>query len=202
MNLDRLLKLLKLANHNPNDAEANSAARAACKILGEENYKWLESIKKNSPVAQPVDASGARTWNDVHHSTEPFWRSTRPTATEESESQKREQWERARQEYERGRTRPPPPKDPNTGEPFNPFSDENYWQQKYDEANKKARETKKERERRKWTQTGNVDGDIGSSKRYKKVYKQVCRDCTVCKITRLTTDEETPYVCYSCRTRG
>jgi len=47
MNLDRLLKLLKLANHNPNDAEANSAARAATKLLGDNNYKWLEDAKKN-----------------------------------------------------------------------------------------------------------------------------------------------------------
>lgn len=47
MNLDRLLKLLKLANHNPNDSEANSAARAASRMLGEENYKWLEDAKKN-----------------------------------------------------------------------------------------------------------------------------------------------------------
>jgi hypothetical protein len=40
MNLDLLKKLIKLANHNPNEHEANSAARRACKLL--EDFKFQE----------------------------------------------------------------------------------------------------------------------------------------------------------------
>lgn len=56
MNLDRLLKLLKLANHNPNEQEASSAARAASKMLGEDNYRWLEDAKRNG--GKPKTAAG------------------------------------------------------------------------------------------------------------------------------------------------
>jgi hypothetical protein len=38
MNLPLLIKLVKLANNNPNDNEANSAARRVCKMIAEANY--------------------------------------------------------------------------------------------------------------------------------------------------------------------
>jgi len=207
MNLDRLLKLLKLANHNPNDAEANSAARAASKLLGEENYKWLDDAKKNGgrPPANKQGGGGssvyeeahtsdlvirisrldlynnhtinnlvrhlqaeinrpaARTWNDVHRSKEPFWRSNRA--------------------YE------------NYGFDDGPFSDTGFnWeeffnreqerQRKTAEARKEESRKAKEKNAQSWTWTGERSGDKG----YKKVYVQQCRDCTICKITRLTTD--------------
>lgn len=38
MNKDLLIKLTKLANHNPNDHEANTAARRVCKMLEEANF--------------------------------------------------------------------------------------------------------------------------------------------------------------------
>lgn len=38
MSLDLLKKLVKLANHNPNDNEANSAARRVCLLLEEFNF--------------------------------------------------------------------------------------------------------------------------------------------------------------------
>ncbi len=40
MNLDLLIKLVKLANNNPNEHEANSAARRACKLIAEGNYDF------------------------------------------------------------------------------------------------------------------------------------------------------------------
>lgn len=66
MNLDRLLKLLKLANHNPNDAEANSAARAASRMLGEQNYEWLERAKRNggNPPVNKREEPTLKDWYD------------------------------------------------------------------------------------------------------------------------------------------
>ena len=40
MNLDLIIKLVKLANHNPNDNEANAAARKVCKLIAEGQYKF------------------------------------------------------------------------------------------------------------------------------------------------------------------
>ena len=41
MNLDLLKKLVKLAINNPNDNEANSAARKVCRMIAEDNYKLV-----------------------------------------------------------------------------------------------------------------------------------------------------------------
>lgn len=53
---DLLTKLVKLANHNPNDNEANLAARRVCKMLEEADFQ-LET-----------------TYGDVKRSDTPFWR--------------------------------------------------------------------------------------------------------------------------------
>lgn len=221
--LDRLIKLAKLANHNPNDEEANSAARALAKMFSEDNYKWIETTQKNggSPPKSPYNTSKIdedpltneiiirisriklhsssrltqlfrqlqdelnkpTTWNDVHRSSEPQWRS-----------------------------KPPPPKDQYRGEKYQPFDD--VWedfirdfdnrsrqrarQQEYRRAQNEERKKQEEREfKAKQAQTWTWESE--SAKGYKKVYKQTVRDCTVCNITRLTSDEEIPYVCYECK---
>src|SRR5258708_17675117 len=40
MNLDILKKLVNLANNNPNEHEANSAARKACQLIKESEFKF------------------------------------------------------------------------------------------------------------------------------------------------------------------
>jgi hypothetical protein len=40
MNIDLIIKLAKLANNNPNEHEANLAARKVCKLLAEGKYKF------------------------------------------------------------------------------------------------------------------------------------------------------------------
>lgn len=40
MNFDLIIKLAKLANNNPNDHEANAAARKVCRLLAEANFKF------------------------------------------------------------------------------------------------------------------------------------------------------------------
>ncbi len=60
--LERLKKFTRLANNNPNEHEANVAARRVCKILEEHNFEL------------------AVTWNDVKRSTEPAFKSTRTTS--------------------------------------------------------------------------------------------------------------------------
>ena len=45
MNLDLLKKLTRLANNNPNDNEANLAARRVCKMLAECDFKLVETVQ-------------------------------------------------------------------------------------------------------------------------------------------------------------
>lgn len=184
MNLDQLIKLAKLANNNPNEHEANAAARKVCRIIEAGNYKFTQQ--------EPVGSTG-KTWNDVHRSSDPFWRDTaNPFADiinrmrKEEERIKREQENRQRDEQEKQRAKdfrkgfyssvdwgtPPntPPKSPPKS-PFEPMS---------------------------WTWTGE---DPASKKRYKKDYIQKNRDCTVCNTTKLTSDTITPYVCDNCQWR-
>lgn len=68
--LDKLIKLLKLANHNPNDSEANLAARAAARMLGDENYRWVEDAKKNGGTPpKPESNSNERFCQDPRTGT-------------------------------------------------------------------------------------------------------------------------------------
>lgn len=48
MNLELIIKLVKLANNNPNDNEANLAARKVCKIIAEGNYQFNQSQSSNT----------------------------------------------------------------------------------------------------------------------------------------------------------
>lgn len=80
MNFDILIKLVKLANHNNAEGEANAAARRVCKMLSEDNYKWIESVVKGGPkvAANKVGGTGNYgTWGGVHRSKEPDFRSSR-----------------------------------------------------------------------------------------------------------------------------
>lgn len=43
MDKDLIIKLAKLANNNPNENEANAAARKVCRLLAEDNFKGLGS---------------------------------------------------------------------------------------------------------------------------------------------------------------
>jgi hypothetical protein len=56
MNLDLLKKLTRLANNNPNDNEANLAARKVCKMLEEANWSLngARPIQKNEPSIKPM----------------------------------------------------------------------------------------------------------------------------------------------------
>jgi len=47
VNLELLIKLVKLANNNPNDNEANSAARRVCKMIAEADYKFINNNPTN-----------------------------------------------------------------------------------------------------------------------------------------------------------
>lgn len=72
MDLDRLKKLVKLANNNPNEHEANSAARKVCLILEQENFVLTNTLKDNPSSRVPKDifeemfrkAYNHRAWDD------------------------------------------------------------------------------------------------------------------------------------------
>lgn len=81
MKIDRLLALIRLANNNPNEHEANRAARKVCELLDETKKPEFEVVVKSpfgyrpSKAQQDFHKGGPRTWNDVKRSTEPQWRS-------------------------------------------------------------------------------------------------------------------------------
>jgi len=62
MNLKLLEKLVKLANNNPNDNEANLAARKACKMITEGNFIYTPDVPKQEerqpPYKSPYNAPG------------------------------------------------------------------------------------------------------------------------------------------------
>ena len=49
MNYDLITKLAKLANNNPNEHEANLAARKVCKLLAEGEFKFVNSVQQSQP---------------------------------------------------------------------------------------------------------------------------------------------------------
>lgn len=71
MKLEKLLALIRLANNNPNEHEANLAARKVCKILATNEF----SIATYQPRTAAGKMNEARTWNDVKRSSEPEFRS-------------------------------------------------------------------------------------------------------------------------------
>jgi len=63
MNFKLIEKLARLANNNPNENEANLAARKVCKLLAKSNFKFVEDSK----VPPPKQETPKR-------SSEPFWK--------------------------------------------------------------------------------------------------------------------------------
>lgn len=66
MNLEIVKKLIKLANNNPNEHEANSAARKVCRELDGYDFNTISS---------PPKQETPKTWNDVRRSSKPQWKS-------------------------------------------------------------------------------------------------------------------------------
>lgn len=104
MNLDRLLALIRLANNNPSENEANSAARRVCLELAKDNFALLKPSRTAADklnqhannygfgswdpfqdlqdmmrkAREQAAKESARTWNDVKRSEEPQFRSKPP----------------------------------------------------------------------------------------------------------------------------
>ncbi len=80
MNLELLKKLIQLAGNNPNENEANIAARRACKMMydalmaGETVTIVIDTRRRPVPPKQP----GPTTWQDVRRSAEPEFKSKPP----------------------------------------------------------------------------------------------------------------------------
>lgn len=93
--LDLLKKLTKLANHNPNDHEANSAARRVCKLLEDSNF-----ILGVAPITPPK-APGPTPNEYYKPQWSPFDRTWDDEIKKANEQTKRKQEaERLRKEYE------------------------------------------------------------------------------------------------------
>ena len=96
MNLDLLQKLIRLANNNPNDNEANLAARRVCKMLAEA----MTNGELNWKVKEPIT-----TWNDVERTTEPEFKSQYKSNTADfytiMEEMRRASEKRRQEQYKR-----------------------------------------------------------------------------------------------------
>jgi hypothetical protein len=53
MDIDLLTKLVKLANHNPNENESNAAARKVCSLIEAANFNFDNSNMKNIDKGAP-----------------------------------------------------------------------------------------------------------------------------------------------------
>lgn len=237
MNLDRLLKLLKLANHNPNDAEANSAARAASKMLGEDNYKWVEDAKKNG--GRPRTAAGKMNEATIKEFTDPITGEITIKINQldahnnpkiyqllralQAEIQRPINWndvnrsERAwwKSNYEGGKRggKSDQDKDESWGESTGFNWENEFWEKYWRETKERAKREQHERNynydpfkdfKKGFYSAVGWDEPPGEPKhvKYKKVYEKHVRDCTECGVTQLTSDDTTPFVCYSCRKKG
>jgi len=209
--LDRLIKLIKLANHNPNDGEANSAARAAARLLSEDNYSWVEKAKQNGGV--PPKTQHEKTINLSKYKYDPTIGLTSINLTEQdinSSPKIRDLVYNLKREIEKigtwagvHRSEEPEFKSKRYYNPFATDSDFGWdtgfdWQAYKREWEAKRKETEKQYKQSK-AQNWTWEGERSGSKGFRKEYKQVCRICTICGITRLTVDETTPYVCYECK---
>ncbi len=92
MNIDLLIKLVKLANNNPSEHEANSAARRACKLIAEGNYKFgaeppkQPKVEIRQPQPWPGNASPFTGFHNTDWFTE-FYNNQRQERQNEYERQ-------------------------------------------------------------------------------------------------------------------
>lgn len=107
MNLDLIKKLTRLANNNPNDNEANLAARKVCRMLEESNWS-LPSVQSRPNTVNM--GTPPHTWNDIRRSPTPEWSSKPPTESNEYDHQAAEREEHRRRQ-----------------EDFYNFYRKNYW---------------------------------------------------------------------------
>ena len=92
MNIDLIIKLAKLANNNPSEHEANSAARRVCKLLAEGNFEFgivrttTPDFQSTRPPwnSQPVD--------DVYDILEELRRKRKATYQRTAEQYRRGTW--------------------------------------------------------------------------------------------------------------
>lgn len=106
MNLDQLIKLAKLANNNPNEHEANAAARKVCRLIEAGNYQFVNT-KEPASVG-----SEARTWSETRRADEPFWKHYEEIFRKREEQYKKYThgtWKAGDWESEAPSSKPPPP---------------------------------------------------------------------------------------------
>lgn len=71
INLDLLKKYTRLANNNPNEHEANVAARRVCKMLEEANWNLGTIVPPIKPIVQPTSNPGPKDSDWVRNNWKP-----------------------------------------------------------------------------------------------------------------------------------
>lgn len=114
MDIEKLKSIIRLANNNPNDNEANLAARKACKILAENDFAIFNG---HNSTAKPKGRAASREPEvDFYTIYEEMMRKQREAAKRNEENARRKQEEarkRTDQEKREQHRR--------NWEPFNPF---------------------------------------------------------------------------------
>lgn len=104
MNKDLIIKLVKLANNNPNDNEANNAARKVCKLLEEGNFEngWVTS-RRNTQQPNPNQPNQSQTsgWNPFNNWDFDYVYQNMKQAQERAVKQERERENQRRENEQR-----------------------------------------------------------------------------------------------------
>lgn len=100
MDIEKLKSIIRLANNNPNDNEANLAARKACKILAENDFVIFKQTRTAADKFRSASSSTSNSgiWADVKRSTEPQWKSYEAQKSAEARAYQ-EEWFRRWDSY-------------------------------------------------------------------------------------------------------
>jgi hypothetical protein len=101
MNYDLIIKLAKLANNNPNDNEANQAARKVCRLLAEANFNFPAHNGDNSrrrPYTPPPPEPDI--WSDFYDIFNEAQRQNERQAEYERRAKEAEEARKRQKQYE------------------------------------------------------------------------------------------------------
>ena len=178
MNLDLLIKLVKLANNNPSENEANLAARKVCKMI-EEN-KFVFTNTNQTPPSNPYQRPpvypnrGYRTDWDYGFSD----------LYEEVIRRQRENAERARKEREDREKRRKEEEERKKNEPKYETHERPRWNWGYNPTEEQKDFFNKGRRKYSWEEPPKNEG--------------VERECTKCNLKVKTFNTKSPFVCSIC----
>ena len=181
MNHELITKLAKLANNNPNENEANAAARKVCKLLAEANFDF----GKTTTSQQSNTNRGPEGHYGSPMSEQEFYDILRNMAGSRRYSQG----------YSYGA---------DYDGPFRPSGREKSAERGKSDAERRAEEEKKEQQYKADEENRRRQRDANMKKeadRVKRESSKTLRQCVKCGITKLTAYLGNDYICSECQWR-